>query len=408
MKSTIGLARTREPVVTIPPGLATIMRPELPSLAEEIIEEIRQAIPEYARPMEGPYGQAQRIGVEQALTSFLDSIADPSAPHERRDDMCRRLGRFEALEGRSLDSLQAAYRIGVHVAWRRVMGVALRNDLPSPVISQLADAVFAYMDDLASLSLEGYLEAKAHSAGSQEEWRRRLLHLILERPAVPGRAITELADLIGWAMPERVTLVAVQAGPGCLTPLSDGDVLADLTCPQPHLLLPGPLDDRARETLEARLPGRRVAAGLTVPLTEAADSLRWARQALALSVAGIIGDGPLTRCEDHLVTLLLLQDEPLVDRLAARQLAALAGRTPGQRRRLTETFNAWLETRGSAAEIADRLHIHPQTVRYRIRQLERVFGDRLDDPDARFAMELVLRVTRLREQAAGSAVSPAG
>jgi DNA-binding PucR family transcriptional regulator len=42
--------------------------------------------------------------------------------------------------------------------------------------------------------------------------------------------------------------------------------------------------------------------------------------------------------------------------------------------------------------------VHPQTVRYRIRQLERTLGDQFGDPDARFAMEMVLRVMRLREK----------
>ena len=93
-----------------PSQLAAIMRPELPDLAREIIAEIRDKIPEYARPMNGPYGQALRVGVQRALTSFFDSVADPAAPHEERDQMCRRLGQYEALEGRSLDSLQAAYR----------------------------------------------------------------------------------------------------------------------------------------------------------------------------------------------------------------------------------------------------------------------------------------------------------
>jgi DNA-binding PucR family transcriptional regulator len=40
--------------------------------------------------------------------------------------------------------------------------------------------------------------------------------------------------------------------------------------------------------------------------------------------------------------------------------------------------------------------VHPQTVRYRLRQLREVFGDVLGDPDARFGLQLALRVRRLR------------
>jgi len=97
-------------------------------------------------------------------------------------------------------------------------------------------------------------------------------------------------------------------------------------------------------------------------------------------------------------TLWLTSDNALVDQLARREFGKLDGLTPKQRTRLVETLGVWLETRGSAAEIADRLHVHPQTVRYRMRQLEKTFGDQLADPDGRFAIELVLRATRLRER----------
>jgi PucR-like helix-turn-helix protein len=397
-----------EPPAMRPSQLAAIMRPELPDLAREIIAEIRDKIPEYARPMNGPYGQALRAGVQRALTSFFDSVADPSAPHEERDQMCRRLGQYEALEGRSLDSLQAAYRTGVHVAWRRVMDVGLRCAAPSSAMSMVADAMLAFMDELASLSLQGYLETKARSAQSQDEWRHRLLRLILERPPAPTRAITELAELVGWQVPEAVTLIAVEPGPGRAWVLP-ANALADMSSAQPHLLLPGEVEPCRGPALEGALGGvvgpelaqggRRAAVGLSVPLTDAADSLRWARRALALSRAGIIGDGQVTFCEEYLVELWLLADEALIGQLGKRRLGALAALSPAQRDRLMETFGTWLETRGTAAEMADRLCVHPQTVRYRMRKLEQTLGGQLGDPDARFAMELVLRATRLQERA---------
>jgi PucR-like helix-turn-helix protein len=398
--------RAAEATVTRISQLAAIIRPELPDLAREIICEIRERIPEYARPMEGPYGQALRLGVQQALTSFLDSIADPSAPQPQRDHICRRLGQSEAAEGRSLDSLQAAYRVGAHVGWRRVMDVGLACGAPSAVMSQMAGAVLAYMDELATLSRQGYLEEMARSGQSQDEWRKRLLHLILERPQAPRRVIVELAELTGWAVPEEVTVVAMEPGPASLPPLADTGVLAEPGSPHPCLLLPGPVDARRREALGSALAGRLSAVGLTVLLPDAADSLRWARRALSLSRAGVISGGDQIYCEDHLLTLCLLSDEALVDQLARRRLGALAQLTPLQRQRLTETLSVWLETRGTAAEMAGRLDVHPQTVRYRMRKLERTLDGLLDEPDTRFALELVLRATRLRGRVTGEREAP--
>lgn len=386
----------KERAPRLPPHLAAIMRPELPSLADEIITRIRDEIPEYARSMDGPYGKVLRLAVEQALTSFVDFVANPAMSRAHRDDLCRKLGRYEAEEGRSLDSLQAAYRIGGHVAWHRVMVVGQACNLSSSIMSLLADAVFGYMNELAALSVSGYQEANARCAEARQHARQRLFQLIVERPPVPPRAVSDLAEQAGWALPDEVTPVAVEPGKLCRSMLADTDILADLDDPQPALLVPG----AAGETLFAVVGTCRAAIGLTMPLADAADSLRWARQALALATAGIIDDGPVTRCEDNLVTLWLLSDSALADQVCRRQLGALEGLTRRQQERLTETFGAWLETRGTAAEIADRLQVHPQTVRYRIRQLERTLGDRFGNPDTRFAMEMVLRVMRLRGQVA--------
>ena len=410
----------------LPPDLAVIFRPQLPSLAEEIILAIRDKIPEFARPMDGPYGQIMRTGVEQALASFVDRIADPATSLAHRDEVARMLGRHQAEEGRSLDSLQAAYRVGAHIAWHRAMEVGHEAQLSSAVMSMLADAVFGYMNELAELSVQGYRELRGASAEEQQAARRRLLQLILDQDQpVPHRALADLAEDANWPLPEQATAVAIQApapdgaveaglqpGPGAAgaepAPLSaEGDVLVSLDDGQPHMLIPGEVGRGREAALLARLEGRRAAIGLTVPLTDAADSLRWARQALALAESGGINAGQIVHCEEHLVTLWLMSDSALADQVSRRQLGALEGLTPRQQERLTETFGAWLETRGTAAEIADRLQVHPQTVRYRIRQLERTLGDQFGDPEARFAMEMVLRVMRIRDRAARQEPDPA-
>ena len=58
---------------------------------------------------------------------------------------------------------------------------------------------------------------------------------------------------------------------------------------------------------------------------------------------------------------------------------------------LRETLRAWLDHPGQVATVAERLHVHPQTVRYRVAQLRELFGEALEDADARFEMSLALR-----------------
>ncbi|GAA4291023.1 PucR family transcriptional regulator [Actinomadura luteofluorescens] len=398
------------PDAHLPPRLAELIRPELPSLAEEIVAEIRRAIPEYARPLDGPYGHVLRLGVERNLAVFAERIAAPGGPPSGDDSAgtARMLGQYEAHEGRSMDSLQAAYRIGGQVAWRRVMKVAPRHDISSAVLSRLADALLTYMDELAAQSLDGYLHAKARPILALDERRRRLLRLLLAAADPDGAdptAAVELesaADGAGWSLPDRVTLVAVEPAAHCVWTALDEDVLAELECPEPHLLLPGPFTPERRAMLEEALPGRRIAVGLAMPAGQATDSLRWARRALVLALDGVL-DGPVTLCEENLVTLWLLSDPALVEQLTRRRLGVLDGMTPGQQDRLTETLRTWLVTRGTAAEIAERLHIHPQTVRYRMRKIEQILGDALADPEARFGIEIALRAAHLRSRRPASA-----
>ncbi|MFJ9624204.1 helix-turn-helix domain-containing protein [Streptomyces sp. NPDC101181] len=391
-----------DPLGPLPQEFAAIMRPELPSLIKEIGVEVTRAYPEYARLLDGPNGQAIRVGVEQSLSAFVDLVAEPSSPTTLRDDMCRRFGRFEAYEGRTMDTLQGAYRLGARVALRRAKKVGQSYHLSPTLMLSFADALFTYVDELESLSREGFLEAQSQSGERGEALRRRLLHLILSGRPAPRSAIADLCEQTGWTLPEEVTLVAVRA-PAELDRLSvDPDVLVDLSAPQPHLLVPGPLDGGRRSMLELSLAGARAAVGLTVPTPLAADSVRWARRVLELVEAGVIDDAPLIRCEDHLITLWLLSDPALLDQLAQRELAAVAGISAVRRDRLVETLRIWLDTRGTAAQMGALLDVHPQTVRYRMRSLETIFGDQLVDPESRFATEAVLRALRLRSRAAGA------
>ncbi|MBO2447984.1 helix-turn-helix domain-containing protein [Actinomadura barringtoniae] len=232
-----------------------------------------------------------------------------------------------------------------------------------------------------------------------DERRLRLLKLVLRGPAVPRRAVAELARTAQWNVPETATVLAVSGG--CERSALDGDVLADLTG-EPHLLVPGPFTPARRSMVVAALARARggqlgrAAAGLTVPLENAPDSLRWARQLIKLVESRALEDVPLTLADDHLVTLLLLADPALLDQLAREHLDGMKTFRGEQRRRLFDTLRAWLTTRGTAVEIADELDVHPQTVRYRMRQIDGAIGDRLDDDQARLAIEAALRAARLR------------
>jgi DNA-binding PucR family transcriptional regulator len=60
---------------------------------------------------------------------------------------------------------------------------------------------------------------------------------------------------------------------------------------------------------------------------------------------------------------------------------------------LADTLQAYLDGFGDIAAIAQRLHVHPNTVRYRVRRIEKLLSTTLDDADDRLVLALALRAT---------------
>ncbi|MYW64478.1 PucR family transcriptional regulator [Streptomyces sp. SID8379] len=386
-----------EPPVPLPREFARIMRPELPGLLKEIKVEVTRAFPEYAALLSGPNETAIRQGVEQSLNAFVDRVADPNASTATRDELLRTFGRVEAYEGRDLATLQGAYRLGARVALRRAKDLGRRFDLSPTLLLTFAEAVFAYIGELEALSHEGYMEVQSKAGAAGEVLRRRLLHLLLAGTPLTHTTINSLCEQAGWPLPAEVTMIALRTPAEHLQAGLAIDVLADLGAPQPHLLIPGPLTPERRAMLTATAPGSSYAIGLTVPTEQAADSLRWARRVLQFADDDIVADSQVLDCADHLVTLWLLADPALVKEIAARELAPLDKASGSRRARLVETLHAWLTTRGTADQVGEVLGVHAQTVRYRLRNLDAHFGDRLDDPAHRFAMEAALRALHLND-----------
>lgn len=66
------------------------------------------------------------------------------------------------------------------------------------------------------------------------------------------------------------------------------------------------------------------------------------------------------------------------------------------RAELVGTLGAWLDAFGDVIAAAGRLHVHPNTMRYRLRRISEVGQVDLGDPDARFAAMLGLRLSNRR------------
>ena len=380
-----------EPWRALPAGLADAIEPELPAATEEILATIAEEVPEYARPLEGAFGVAIRTGVSEALRQFVALLRDPDAGRPGRDVYVG-LGRGEHREGRTLDALQSAYRVGARVAWRRVSAAARRVGADPEQVGLLAEAIFAYIDELSADSVEGYAQAQREREGERQRRRRELLTLLLRDPPAADSELRAAAGAADWRLPRSASPAAVPEGDlGRVGRRLSADTLVASVEGVGCALIPGASTPDRRRELERAARESRVAVGPSVSRAELPGAWSLARAALRAAEAGAIEADGLIRADDHLADLLLHEGAGLAERIAERQLAPLAELTPRSRARMEETALAFVQHGGNAAAMARALHLHPQTIRYRLGRLREIFGDQLADPDARFELELALR-----------------
>jgi DNA-binding PucR family transcriptional regulator len=146
-----------------------------------------------------------------------------------------------------------------------------------------------------------------------------------------------------------------------------------------------------RAELERACAERPAALGPTAPLERARPSWERARSAFGAIRAGALRF-ELCIVEEHLTEIAFFEAREPLRELKARSLAPLDALTPATRERMTDTLKAYLDHRGNAPQMAEALHVHPQTVRYRLKKLRDLFGTALDDPEARFELETAVRI----------------
>ncbi len=253
-------------------------------------------------------------------------------------------------------------------------------------------------------------ETFGHAPGEQHGTlgRSRPLSLLAAaltcEPAQGEAILLDLARRAGWRLPPRLHAVAAAPPAPAGLPRCGPGWLAEWGGAQPYVLIAQPGPEPAG-LLDRLLPGRPVVVGPALAREQAGTSLRWARTLLSLAVGPARPAGPVY-VDDHLPALLLAQDETLLLQLVRRRLGPLSALPPAQAERLAETLLAWFES-GSAAQTARLLHVHPQTVRYRIRQAERIFGRELKEPRRRLEFVLALNGLRLTARARRSRAAAA-
>jgi len=385
----------------LPAPLVEALRGQLPAVAEGTVQAITDEVAEYADAFAGDMGATIRGAVQMALAGFLH-LASPSdagagrsdddagSPLEPARDGAYALGRGEARSGRTVDALLSAYRVGARVAWREMSTTAVQKSLPAAALAQFAELVFAYIDELSAASVAGHTDELATSGRVRQQYRERLALALLADTAPD--VLLAAAQRADWKPPRTLTAVLLPAARArdtlAVLPPDTLAVPGDLVeLEQQHVLL---VPDVSQRALLRDLRGRPAVVGPTRPWTSAGPSYRRAVRLLDLVE---LGTEPVDT-ELHLATLVLSADRTALEDLRRLVLAPLNDLRPGTAARLAETLRSWLLHHGRRDEVAAHLHVHPQTVRYRMTQLRELYGEQLTDPEAVLRLTVALALPR--------------
>jgi DNA-binding PucR family transcriptional regulator len=137
-----------------------------------------------------------------------------------------------------------------------------------------------------------------------------------------------------------------------------------------------------RVVVAAPLPGLAGLTAVRADVDRVLDSAE--RHPDSFAAVTSLAEARTTVLLDEIVTMVGA-DERLVD----PRVRDLHAYDPA----LVQTLRAYLDSFGDIAAAAAQLHVHPNTVRYRVRRIETLLSTSLADPDVRLLLSLGLRAT---------------
>lgn len=359
--------------------------PELAAVGESLVSTVREQVPAYRQLQSGQLAEVQAIA-HWALGRIVELWVQGGSLDGADLARFRAIGAARARDGRPLAAVLRGYR----VAAGQAIEVVVRRGgarLDTEDVLALTRLWLVSADELSEALFTGYTAAAQLLTGDRRRALRDLLDdLLVGRQASPGALADRFAHL-AVPMPARPALLLAQPvdpdtqltdadGADLSAALGVADTGADptghlVTVRGPRVVLLGPAPPRG---VLHRALADRAWRGCLVGTGAPADTpaaFRLATDALDAAPAHAFDAGPLLDDGDAQVLALLgARPNAAPQRVVAAVLGPLT--EPGQPH-LLAGLDAFLAT-GSAAAAAQYLHLHPQTMRYRLRRVRELTG----------------------------------
>ena len=336
---------------------------ELDALVDAIVVRIRAEVPDFRRLPASTLAGAVRGNVSRALAALRD-LRPPT-----RDELegAAAVGRERAEQGLTVDAVLHAYRISISAVWSRFGELARERGTNVTSVLAFSETLWLWGDAVMEVVGQAHREVELQLAREEQQRRDAFVLAVLlgtidatelsresagygldpEREYVAFRART----LDGGGPPRRLTAV--------LTTALDRDLVGLSSESAP--VVPG------------------VVVGVGPPARLAALPGAFAQASRALQTALAFGQEGTFSLADLSIRPAILSDEALGAAFTDRHLEPLAalGRLGTE---LEDTLRVFFEQDMRIEETAKALHVHPNTLRHRLRRFEEVTGTSLRRP----------------------------
>lgn len=340
----------------------------LPQKVAEVVHAIRTAMPDYR-----VVDEAEHIAcVLQQAQGLLASIAQRRGPGPDEVGMARILGSRRAAQGLALENVVGAYHLGAKQMWGLLLERARGEDADRPAqLLAVVELLWLWIEAVTSAAADG------HSAAIQTEQAQRLDagHRLLEAlyTGQPHRETTLLlARSLNFDPSGRFGAACVLAEPdpedrlerlrrACRGLRATGH--AQTRGATIILIVQGASPTEALQAADLETtPG---GVGLTrVGLNGLALSVRDAEKAMALAVHR--KNGVVDFAAEWFASILFTEHVEL-----APVLSQPRGPLPGH---LADAVKAYAAEGFSIAAAGEALHVHPNTVKYRLERWRELTG----------------------------------
>jgi hypothetical protein len=373
---------TVEPAVR---ALVAELESERDRLAEEVVERIRSAVPDFRRLARGTLKRA----VQDTMRRELAALSEVRPPTQDELEGSRKIARERAEQGLSVESVLHAHRVAVSVVWNRFGELARERGASVTTVLAFSETLWRWADSVMDVVAAAHREVELQLAREEQQRRDAFVLALLtgstdaaelrqdsaaygidpEREYLPFRARAHEGS--ENALSHR-TALALAGNEGLVTGL-DGDVIG-VTARRP-----------------VAIAGLTVGVGRQCTLDALPAAFTQASRALQTALA--FGHEGVHSLADLSILPAVLVDQALGDAFVARYLEPLAamGRHSAE---IEATLRTWLDNGMRIDDTARDLHVHPNTLRHRLRRFEEATGASLRN--ATEVMELWWALERRR------------